>query len=281
MDHSGAAETMGARSAQQELGSVKSAMRVLDLFEYLGRWGAEKTHAEIAEQLGIPKSSLTQLLKTLVRRGYLTYVPASKGYELGPAIAELAKRANDGNDLVAIAQPVLSWITAETQESCALNFIKGDKSEVVACLMSPRRLRYHMGLGDIAPLYATSGGKALLAFLPPEMLQEYLARISFEQITPNTITTREKLEHELSEVRRTGTAHVVEEFTPGIAGVARAVLSASGYPLASINIAVPVVRYDDRLRSLCMATLSKAVETLDQRMRPQQRTQLKTMVGAN
>lgn len=251
----------------REAGAVKSATRVLDLFEYLGRWDAERTHTEIAAELAIPKSSLTQLLKTLVKRGYLEYVPASKGYALGPAIAELARRTNDGRDLTQIAQPVLAWITAETKESCALNFVKGDQSEVVACVMSPRRLRYHMGLGDTAPLYATSGGKALLAFLPPEMLREYLDRVAFEQITPNTITSVPALERELEQVHERGVAFVVEEFTPGIAGVARPILSVSGYPLASINIAVPVARFDAALRDFCVATLGRAVETVTHRLR--------------
>lgn len=242
----------------QESGAVKSAMRVLDLFEYLGRWG-DKTHTEIARELDIPKSSLTQLLKTLVRRGYLIYRPASKGYELGPAIADLARRVGDSTDLVSVAAPVLSWITGETQESCALNFIKGDRSEVVAAVTSPRRLLYHMQSGDSAPLYATSGGKALLAHLPEEMRRDYLSRVVLEPITPNTITTIPALEAELADVRAKGYAQVVEEFTIGIAGVARPVLSASGFPLASLNIAMPIARFEDAARDRCLAVLEKAV----------------------
>ncbi|WP_309086172.1 IclR family transcriptional regulator [Chelativorans sp.] len=255
-----------ARPPATEDGAVKSATRVLDLFEFLGRWDAEKTHTAIAEELGIPKSSLTQLLKTLVSRDYLTYVPATKGYALGPAIVQLATRINEGNDLVSIAQGTLAWVTSETQESCALNYIKGDKSEVVACVMSPHRLLYHMRQGDTAPLYATSGGKALLAFLPNEMLEEYLARVTFEQVTPNTITNADDLRRDLEQVRSQGVAFVVEEFTPGIAGVARPILSKSGYPMASINVAVPVARFDAATRDLCIVTLRKAVDSIHQRL---------------
>jgi DNA-binding IclR family transcriptional regulator len=250
-----------------EFGAVKSATRVLDLFESLGRWDAHKTHMEIASELGIPKSSLTQLLKTLVRRGYLTYEPASKSYELGPSIAMLAKRVNDGTDLLSVSEKVLSQLAAETQESCALNVLKGDRSEVKACVMSPRRLLYHMQLGDAAPLYATSGGKALLAYLPEEMRKEYLARAVFEQITPNTITSAKRLEKELSEVRSTGYAFVMEEFTPGIAGIACPILSALDFPLASINIAIPTARFDNLLRDRCMAALRKAVGAVRSQLR--------------
>lgn len=249
-----------------EPGTVKSATRVLDLFEFLGRWDSEKTHTEIAEELRIPKSSLTQLLKTLVQREYLTYVPAAKGYGLGPAVAKLAKHLRDGNDIVAVAEGVLPWVMSETGESCALNFIKGDKSEVVACAISPRRLLYHMRLGDTAPLYATSGGKALLAYLPPEMLEDYLGRVVFEKITSQTIDSVPALVAELEKVRSEKVAFVVEEFTTGIAGVARPILSTTGFPIASLNIAMPLARFDNRMRENCISTLGKAVANIQERL---------------
>jgi DNA-binding IclR family transcriptional regulator len=254
-------------SLPAEVGNVKSATRVLDLFEFLGRWDVEKTHTEIAEELGIPKSSLTKLLQTLVRRGYLSYLPASKGYILGPAIAALAERNHEGQDLVSIAGALLPQITAETQETCALNLLRGDKSEVVAASMSSHRLLYSMRLGDTAPLYATSGGKALLAYLPLEMQSEYLARVKFEPFLPNTITSVARLEQELQSIRETGVAFVFEEYTAGIIGMARPVLSASGFPLASINIVVPTARYNEQARDRYTAVLAKAVTTIRQQGR--------------
>lgn len=246
--------------------SVKSATRVLDLFEFLSRWDAEKTHTEIAEELGIPKSSLTQLLRTLLQRGYLDYFPETKGYGLGPAIAKLAKRENDSGDLITAAGPILAWMSSETNETCALNFIKGDKSEVVASEMSPQRLNYTMRSGDVAPLYATSGGKALLARLPEVMLDEYLSRVTFARITPRTIRSVERLRAELEAIRDTGFAYVTEEFTPGIAGVAVPILSQSGFPLASLNVAIPVARFDADKKALCEATLLRAAQMLHKKI---------------
>jgi DNA-binding IclR family transcriptional regulator len=245
---------------------VKSATRVLDLFELLGRWNAARTHAEIADELAIPKSSLTKLLQTLVQREYLKYSPRSKGYELGSAIAGLAGRISDGIDLVEISESVLSWVTAETQESCALNVRKGDRSEVVASVMSPRRFVYHMRLGDTAPLHATSGGKALLAHLPAEALKTYLKRTRFEKLTAKTIDNAAALERALRNIRATGFATVIEEFTPGIAGIARPILGASGLPLAAINVAIPTARFDRDLRELCMRTLTTAAATIHHRL---------------
>jgi DNA-binding IclR family transcriptional regulator len=250
-----------------DAGSVKSAMRVLDLFEFLRRWDAECTHAQIAEGLDIPKSSLTQLLKTLANRGYLTYTPATKGYRLGPAINRLAQRSQEGSDIIDAAQAVLAWITAETTETCALNLLRGDRSEVVASSMSTQRLMYQMRIGDTAPLYATSGGKALLAYLPEEMRREYLNRVVFEKFAERTISSKAALTQELAEIKRQGVAYVSEEFTPGISGLAVPVMGQSGFPLASINIAMPTMRFVPATRDVCLRVLSRAVETIGKRAR--------------
>ncbi len=254
-----------AGRTQSEAG-VKSATRVLDLLEYLARWDEACTHAEIADALDIPKSSLTQLLRTLVGRGYLTYSPEEKNYALGPAVSSLAKRVGESRDLLDLALPALERITGLTKETSALNVLRGDRSEVIASQMSPQRLFYQMTVGDTAPLYATSGGKAILANLPTELLEDYLARVKLQQITPNTITDVDVLRQDLTNTRVSGMATVHEEFTPGIAGMAMPILGDSGFALASINIAIPVARLDDALRELCARALSDAVLGLRKQM---------------
>jgi DNA-binding IclR family transcriptional regulator len=249
-------------------GSVKSAVRVLDLLDLLGRWDSEMTHSEIAETLAIPKSSLTQILKTLLRRRYLAYLPATRGYQLGPAIAELAQRSSQYRDVVAMAPPILKALTEETQETSALNILKGDLSEVAAVAMSPRRLHYLMQSGDTAPLYATSGGKALLAYLPEDMRADYLANVTFEPFTPNTIRSAAFLRTELDQVVATGFAFVFEEYTPGIVGIAAPILSRTGFPLASVNVALPALRYDDEIGVDIRRALSKAAARFASEIHP-------------
>src|SRR6476620_5947065 len=111
---------------------VKSADRVLDLFELLSGWGREMSHVEIADALKIPKSSLTQLLQNLVARGYINFSPISKGYKLGEAFNNLAQRTSQTHSLDTLASPILDEIAEETLESVTLNRLKGDQSEVIA-----------------------------------------------------------------------------------------------------------------------------------------------------
>ena len=80
--------------------AVKSADRVLDLFELLAHSGREMPHSEIAEVLQIPKSSLTQLLRNLIGRGYVEVTPNGRGYRLGATLLRLSQSAGHVRDLV-------------------------------------------------------------------------------------------------------------------------------------------------------------------------------------
>jgi DNA-binding IclR family transcriptional regulator len=71
-------------------------------------------------------------------------------------------------------------------------------------------------LGDLAPLYAVSGGEAILAYLPDVMRSEYLRSVVFEKFTPNTLTTKEALVTQLDNIRECGIAFSMEEYTPGL-----------------------------------------------------------------
>lgn len=236
------------------------------LFELLGTWGREMSHTDIAEALEIPKSSLTQLLKNLVGRSWLSYSPASKRYSLGSAFTRLARRAGRTADLVEVAGPVLAELTARTLESSALNVLKGDMAEVAATVLGPQRLVSHMRLGDVAPLYATSGAKIILAYLPAEMQEEYLRRVEFEPATPATLRSSRTLRSQLREIREEGVAYSYDEWTPGITGMARPVLAPSGDVLASVNVAVPSVRFGDAVRAQVSDALQRAAEAIQQQL---------------
>ncbi len=245
---------------------VKSADRVLTMFELLGSWAREMSHAEIAAAMGIPKSSLTQLLKNLVGRGWLSYRPTTKGYSIGPAFALIARKARQSADLAAVAGPALAALTEQTSESSALNVLKGDFAEVAGTVLGPQRLVSHMRPGDVAPLYATSGGKVILAFLPADQQDEYLGRAAFAATTPATIRSARQLRAQLRDIRASGLAFSFDEWTPGITGMARAVLSANGDVLASVNVAMPSVRYNEGAKLRVDEALQRAVEAIGQQL---------------
>lgn len=243
-------------------GAVKSADRVLDLFELLGRWDREMSHTEISAALSIPKSSLTLLLRNLVGRGYLEFSSHTKGYRLGQAFSILAQQSGRDFDLVACAEPILKKITSTLGESSALNCLKGKKVEITATVVSPQRLVSHMRVGDMAPLYATSGGKVILAHLSDELQKEYLATVRLEPISPKTIRTIDTLKREIEMARKTGLAYSFEEFTSGIVGIATVIPGPPGRPMGALHIAMPAVRSNPEVLDRAGQVLLRAAKDL-------------------
>jgi DNA-binding IclR family transcriptional regulator len=247
--------------------SVKSADRVLTLFELLGRWGCEMSHTEIADLMGIPKSSLSQLLKNLVGRGWLGYSPDTRKYLLGPAFVDLARGAAHAQDVVALSGPVLTELAAATNETAALNVLRGDKAETVATALGSETLLAVMRLGQRAPLYTTSYGKVLLAYLPEDMQEDYLRRVKLVPVTAKSIVSRKLLRSQLQEVRRDGVAYSFEEQVPGIIGTARPIFASNGNVVGAISIASAAIRYDKRRGAQISQAIAQAVTKLSQQLR--------------
>lgn len=246
------------RAQRPRSGVVKSADRVLDVLELCGEWGAELTHADMASELGIPKSSLTPLLRNLTAREFIEYNPLTKGYRIGPAVARLAHRPWHERTLMGIIEPLAESLTAATLESVTVTRLLGRVVETIVSFTSPQRLVSHMRVGDRAPLYATSGGKAMLAYLPADEVNAYLDGLQFESITPSTISNADALLAELDEIRRTGFSYVHEEFTLGVGAVGTAVLAADGSPVAGLSVIIPLVRMSEESRALAETELMKA-----------------------
>lgn len=242
--------------------AVKSADRVLDLLELLARAGREMTHSDISEVLEIPKSSLTQLLKNLLARGYVETTPNGRGYRLGHALLSLSESSGQMRNLASHAEAVLSDLTRESGESSALNQLRGDQVEVVATVLGPARLVTHMRLGDLAPLYATSGGKAILAHMPEVFQNDYFARVRIEAATPATLKTVKAVRQQLAEVRESGFAAAHQEWTPGIVGIAVPLLDLAGAPVASLNVAMPATRFDAKKQDQVRKLLRRARDEL-------------------
>ena len=129
-----------------------------------------------------------------------------------------------------------------------MNLLRGDDAEVAATVLGPHRLVTHMRLGDLAPLYATSGGKAILAYMPGDFQKEYFARVQFERTTPNTIHSVKVLRQEIAKIRASGFAYSHEEWTPGIIGIGVPVLDPAGEPLGAINVAIPASRFNSEMQ---------------------------------
>ncbi|MGZ8312635.1 MAG: IclR family transcriptional regulator [Allosphingosinicella sp.] len=234
---------------------VKSALRTLDILELVAQQSRPLTAQEIAETLGIPVSSLSYLLSTLVDRGYLDR--DRRQYRLGPSIARLS-RADAELSLSERATPIVRAITRELNETAGFFVLHDFEIEAVARDIGLHALRYTIEIGQRAPLHAFAAGKAMLATMSDKQLDQYFRSVERKIFTPQTIHEEKPLRAAIAQVRRDGIARTFEEHTPGITGMARAVV-VDGKAVGAFSIAMPLARCDAEKEKQAFRLLNRAV----------------------
>src|SRR5262245_46110227 len=179
---------------------VKSADRVLDLLELLCRNGNAASHTQLSRSLGIPKSSVTSLVRNLLARGFLEKSPDSGDYRLGPAFFGLLKRGRQARDVLKLARPQLVWLTEKTKEASAFYVFRGDHIERVLGEEVGYALNYRMIPRVTFPLYSAAAGKAVLNALPDDERTDYLRRIVFVPKTSKTARSASEIRKRLKAI---------------------------------------------------------------------------------
>jgi IclR family acetate operon transcriptional repressor len=241
--------------------TVKSAMRTLDILEFLVAQGRPLAAHELATALAIPVSSLSYLLGTLVERGYLER--SGRRYAPGAALARL-QPASAARSLGERVAPLVRSIRMQLNETAGFFVRRGPAIEALASEVGTQALRYALDVGHQAPMHSFSAGKALLAALPADELDRYFEEAERPGFTASTITGEAAMRAELDEVRRTGIARTREEHTPGIMGIGCAA-RVDGVVVGAFSVAIPVARFDAAVERKAVGLLQQAAEMLAKR----------------
>lgn len=242
--------------------AVKSAERVLEIFELLKDYPEGLTLKEIGQKLGYAGSSTFELAKTLAERGYLQ-VDEGKRYTLGAKLIQLGAYASAYLDLNKVAAPVLRRLMEQLQETVFMALLSGDEIVYVAIVDSFRSISTNARMGGRKPLYCTGLGKTFLSFLPQEESDAIIDRLHFEKMTPNTITDPQTLRAQLEEFRRQGYAVDNEEIEMGLWCASAPVYNSTGHIEAAISVSGPVNRMKPNQTQIVAALRNAAWELSD------------------
>jgi DNA-binding IclR family transcriptional regulator len=222
---------------------VKSADRVIQILEAIGSSEEGKTHGELASSLNIPKSSLSLLLANLVGREYLSLSGTDRRYALGPQVVVLAGRYLSSLDIARLGQPVLRRVSRVIDESAQIAIKRGNEMMIIAKEDCSRPVARMIQMGERAPIYATAGGKAILAHLSDDEIEQYLYSVKLRPITKTTITDPEVLWRELNAIRSGALARSHEELHEGITAMASPVFDLYGRVVASVVLPILTIRF--------------------------------------
>jgi IclR family pca regulon transcriptional regulator len=196
--------------------------------------------ADIADELGMSRSTTHRYVITLVVLGYLEQ-GASRKYRLGLRVTDLGMAALNSTGLREASRASLEELRRRTTYTASLSVLDGAEILYVERARSYRRGQHkidlNLRLGSRLPAYCTAMGKVLLANLPEADQRELLANLTLTRHGPNTITTKKALRTELELVLDEGIAVNNEELASGLVAVARLVRNAQGEVLAAIGLA--------------------------------------------
>lgn len=224
---------------------VKSADRVLDIFEALCDEPGGLALSELALRLGIAHSSVHALLHTLAARGYLRRDEETKRYVLGARLIHLSLGVSDGLDLRSIARHALERLVQESHETAFVAQLHGRELSYVDKVVSRHRaFRTDPRLSAQVPLHCSALGKAILAAMAPGRAEQLLGTDVLVPSTPSSITDRAELERDLAGIRQRGYAIDDQESMLGVCCVSAPIRDGSGQVIAAVSVATIVNLFD-------------------------------------
>jgi DNA-binding IclR family transcriptional regulator len=224
-------------------GGVQSVERALTVLEILARDGHAGV-SDIAEEMGIHKSTVSRLMGSLVTREMVHQNSERGKYQLGFGILRLASSIPGRLSLVHEARPVLEGLAEEFKETVNLAVLRSNYAVNVDQAMGPSTLATYDWVGGLTPLHATSSGKVLLAALSADERDRILKETGLPARTSRTITKRKDLDKELLEAVANGYAITREEFEIGLTAAAVPVYNHQGVVIGALSISGPAFRFD-------------------------------------
>lgn len=199
---------------------------------------------DISQLLDINKTTALRILSTLESLGYVKRDPQTKLYRPSQAVFRLGFVVLDSLEVRQVAGPYLKELAKVVDETVNLVVLDATEAEAVYIdrVDSRHAVSTHRPIGSRLPVYCTSTGKALLAFLPPEKLEPILEKITWTRYTEATHTTPEALRQDLTQVRQRGFATSNGELIPELRAVAAPIYQTDGQVMAVVNISVPAHR---------------------------------------
>ncbi|MGH7692128.1 MAG: IclR family transcriptional regulator domain-containing protein [Candidatus Dormibacteria bacterium] len=234
-------------------------------FAVVKAFGAERpqlTLSEVAKATGLTRAAARRFLLTLVQLGYAR--TDGRAFSLRPRVLELGYAYLSALGLPEVAQPHLEQLGARLHESASISVLDGEDIVYVVRVPSRRIMSVTIALGTRFPAYATSMGRVLLAGLDPQQLEQYLATVQLEPLTPTTLVDRRELRQALATVHADGFATVDQELEQGLRSVAAPIRDRQGSVIAAVNVSAhaTTVSLDD-LRTTFLPQLLATAEEIE------------------
>jgi IclR family transcriptional regulator, pca regulon regulatory protein len=252
---------MGAHGANNYfVNSVAKAFEVLKAFDSRS---PSMSLTDLERKTGINKATVRRFALTLADLGYVRLLPENR-FQLSPKVLDLGAHYLESLNLPDLAYPIIEKIASQVKESANLAILDG--AEIVYVLRvnaAERIIGANLRVGSRLPYYATSLGKALVAWLPEEERRRIWESGKIEAFTDRTITDFYEFEAHLEACRKQGYAEGYNELEVGLHSIAVPIFNRKREPIAAMNISTNTLRTsEERIKEVFLPVLLQGAEEL-------------------
>lgn len=198
---------------------VKQAANVLELLEYFAQRRRPATLAEIADELGWPRSSAFNIVGTLVEKGYLYEPRLRAGYYPTPRWTAMTAAISSAEPLPEAATQLVEELAAETGETTAIAAPAGVFAIFIHVVESSSAIRYFAKVGHRLPIQATASGRAILSQYAWSERQSVYRKLDFERYSASTPVSIDAVEAELRRSSERGYFYSAGDYSKDLLGV--------------------------------------------------------------
>ncbi len=248
---------------------IPAAERTLAILQALAAAQGPVSAAALARDLGIPRSSVYQLLEVLRESGFVAHLADERRWRLGLTAFEVGSAFLRRDPIERVAQPLLRSLvdSAPIPVVAHLGVVEGHETVYLLKEQSERLVTTVTDVGLRLPAALTASGRAVLACLPRAQVRAQMsARGAFVNRTglgPQTLAALNEL---LGQERRRGFAEEDGFITEGFASVAVAVSTGSPSSTAAVGLTFRATDADSVRRSRLAVAARRCANDLEHRL---------------
>lgn len=229
---------MTGDTSGRHLKTLDTAIEVVDLIQENGGMSI----SEIVSATGLARSTIHGYVKHLENADYL--VEDNGTFDLGMAFLDKGGYVRIREPQFRTAIPRIETLAEETNERAQFIVEEHGRGTYIHTAIGNNAVQVDSRIGKRVHLHASSAGKSILAHLSRDRVDEIINRHGLPTFTENTITYRDRLYEELTDIRERGYAVSDEESIPALRAVGAPVL-ANDEVVGGISVSGPAHRIKD------------------------------------
>lgn len=242
------------------ISSVKNALIILKLFK---KDKNEMGVTEIAEQIGMAKSTVHRLVSTLKKEGFLSKNPRTNQYRLGLSLLTLGGVISMHKEIYRDALPRLNTLVNKINETVHICLLEKDEVVYLYRIEGKNKTKLITNIGHKNHLHCTSEGLAIIAFQSQKTIDQFLNR-ALPAYTPSTVTNPTQLRKLLSQICKDDYVVAKDSYFEGFTGVAAPIRDYTGDVVSSVAVIGPNDRLSEDVYPLMIQEMKAAAEDISE-----------------